>query len=145
MRRLSVIILIATVPPAFADDGATPTIGDETIVIVDRPRGGPRDAIGDDPAARDRGRALGDAPFVSIIPPDDSAGELATLAEALAHLAGTQVKSLGGLGGYSALSVRGAPPGHTAVLVDGVPVSRIGSVTADLGRFELDAVDEVEL
>lgn len=144
MRRLSFIIVLALAPPAFADDDA-PTVGDETIVIVDHGRGGPRDAVTDDPAARDRGRALGDAPFVSIIHPDDRAGELATLAEALAHLPGTQVKSLGGLGGFSALSVRGAPPGHTAVLVDGVPLSRIASVTADLGRFELDGVDQVEL
>lgn len=144
MRRLSIIILLAIASStARADD--PPSVGDETIVIVDHARGGPGDALGDDPAARDRGRALGDAPFVSIIHPDDRAGELATLAEALAHLVGTQVKSLGGLGGYSALSVRGAPPGHTAVLVDGVPLSRIASVTADLGRFELDGVDQVEL
>jgi iron complex outermembrane receptor protein len=143
MRRLSLLLcLVAT--PARADDD-TPVIGDETIVIVETPRGGPGDLAGSEPGARDRGRALGDAPFVSIVHPDDRAGELATLAEALAHLAGTQVKSLGGLGGFASLSVRGAPPGHTAVLVDGVPLSRIASVTADLGRFELDAVDQVEL
>jgi vitamin B12 transporter len=155
LRRLSSILglglLAVAATPAIvrADPEPAPeepaTRGEETIVIVDRPRGGPRDKIGDAPGARDRGRALGDAPFVSIIHADDHAGELASLAEVLAHLAGTQVRSLGGLGGFSALSVRGAPPGHTAVLIDGVPLSRIASVTADLGRFELDGIDQVEL
>jgi iron complex outermembrane receptor protein len=152
MRRFSSIarvcaaailaVVIAT-PAVHADEPAT--VGDETIIVVDRPRGGPRDLTGADPGARDRGRALGDAPFVSIVHPDDHAGELASLAEVLGHLVGTQLDSLGGLGGYAALSVRGAPPGHTAVLVDGVPLSRIASVTADLGRFELDGLDEVAL
>src|SRR5436305_3578952 len=38
---------------------------DETIIIVDRPD--------DRPAARDRERALGDAPFVTVIHPDEHA------------------------------------------------------------------------
>jgi vitamin B12 transporter len=154
MRRLSsiatVLVAALTAPRgAHADDEAPvgeETVGEETIIIVDRARtGGLGDRASADPAVRDRGRALGDAPFVSIVHPDDHAGELASLAEVLGHLVGTQVKSLGGLGSFAAISVRGAAPGHTAVLVDGVPLSRIASVTADVGAFELDGVDELEL
>ena len=47
---------------------------------------------------------------------------------------------LGGLGAYESISVRGAAPGHTAVLIDGVPLARIAAVTTDLGRFALDVV-----
>ena len=143
MRRLlsSTSALALAVAPAAAETPAT--VGSETIVIIDAAP--VPDPTGAATAARDRMRALGDAPFVSIVHADEHAGELASLAEVLAHLVGTQVRSLGGLGGFSALSVRGAPPGHTAVLVDGVPVSRIASVTTDLGRFELDAIDSVEL
>jgi vitamin B12 transporter len=41
--------------------------------------------------------------------------------------------------------VRGADAGHTAVLVDGVPLSRAASAAADLGRYELESVSELEL
>ena len=43
------------------------------------------------------------------------------------------------------ISVRGAAPGHTSVLVDGVPLARLAAVTTDLGRYSLDAFGEVEL
>src|SRR5690606_20646876 len=46
---------------------------------------------------------------------------------------------------YESISVRGAAPGHTSVLVDGVPLARLASVTTDLGRYALDAFGEVEL
>jgi iron complex outermembrane receptor protein len=94
--------------------------------------------------ARDRTRLLGAAPFLTILHPDERA-PVATVADALATTAGAQTRSLGGLGAFESVSVRGASPGHTAVLVDGVPLARIASVTADLGRFSMDAFGEVEL
>ena len=108
----------------------------ETIVIVDRVR---------PEAARDRERALGDAPFVTIIHPDehpatasvaDAVGDSGRRADALARRASART---------SRSRVRGAAPGHTAVLIDGVPLARIAAVTTDLGRFALDAFGEVEL
>src|SRR6188768_1599223 len=83
-----------------------------------------------DDKARDRERALGDAPFVTILHPDDHAAT-ASVADALATSAGVQTKSLGGFGAYQAVSVRGAASGHTAVLVDGVPLARLAAVTTD--------------
>jgi iron complex outermembrane receptor protein len=112
-----------------------PTVGDETIIIVD-------DAPGE--GAKDRKRALGDAPFVTILHPDDHPAT-ASVADALATSAGAQTRSLGGLGAYQSVSVRGAAPGHTSVLIDGVPLARIAAVTTDLGRFTLDSFGEVEL
>lgn len=95
-------------------------------------------------AARDRDRALGDAPFVTILHPDEHPAT-ASVADAIATSAGAQVRSLGGLGAFQSVSVRGAAPGHTAVLVDGVPLARLAEVTTDLGRYALDAFGEVEL
>jgi vitamin B12 transporter len=115
------------------------------VIVGDGPRGGPGDLVGDAPAARDGRRALATAPFVTIIHVDERAGERATLADALGASVGTHVRSLGGLGAFSSISVRGQSTGHTAVFVDGVPLSRIASVTADLGRFELDELEAVEL
>jgi vitamin B12 transporter len=43
------------------------------------------------------------------------------------------------------ITVRGAAPGHTTILVDGVPLARLAAVTTDLGRFTLDVFGQVEL
>lgn len=114
-------------------------VGDETIIVIDRVPD--RDH---DPKARDRDRALGDAPFVTIVHADDHPAT-ASVADALGAAAGTQLRSLGGLGAYESITVRGAAPGHTSVLVDGVPLARLAAVTAELGRFSLDAFGQVEL
>jgi iron complex outermembrane receptor protein len=107
----------------------------ETIVIVDHAPG---------EAARDRDRALGDAPFVTVLHPDDRPAA-ASVADAVATAVGAHTRSLGGLGAYASVTVRGAAPGHTAILIDGVPLARIAAVTTDLGRFSLDAFGEVDL
>src|SRR5262245_34852695 len=67
-----------------------------------------------DEGARDRDRALGAAPFVTVLHPDEHA-PTATVADALATAAGAQTRSLGGMGAFASVSVRGAAPGHTAV------------------------------
>ncbi len=136
--RVSIGLLLVLARIAWADGVADSGEG-ETIVIVDRAPDA--DAA---PAARDRDRALGDAPFVTIVHSDDHPATT-SVADALGAAAGVQSRSLGGLGAYESISVRGASPGHTSVLVDGVPLSRLAAVTTDLSRFRLDAFGEVEL
>src|SRR5262245_17806511 len=129
--RSGLLALLALLGPwrrAAADDT-------ETIIIIDRAPG---------EAVRDRDRALGDAPFVTVLHPDDHPGA-ASVADAVATAVGAHARSLGGLGAFASVSVRGAAPGHTAVLIDGVPLARIAAVTTDLGRFALDAFGEVNL
>lgn len=119
---------------------------DEVIVVHgDQPREGIGDLTGDEAADRDRRAALAEPPFVTRIHVDEHAGENATLSDVVAASAGTHVRTLGGLGSFSSISVRGAASGHTTVLIDGVPLSRVAAVTADLGRFELDSFAEVDL
>jgi iron complex outermembrane receptor protein len=131
MKRIS--IQIAVMALSIRSAVAEPSVGDETIIIVDRAEG-----------ARDRDRALNDAPFVTVIHPDEHPATT-SVADAVATSAGVHTSSLGGLGAYESISVRGNTPGHTAVLIDGVPVARIAAVTTDLGRFALDAFGEVDL
>ena len=109
------------------------TTGEETIFVI---------APAPDHAARDRDRALREAPFVTVLHPGDHAAT-ASVADAVATSAGAIASSLGGLGAYQSISVRGAAPGHTAVLIDGVPLAKLAAVTTDLGRFPLDAFGEV--
>src|SRR5687767_13767116 len=126
MNRLVAIACVMDAASAFAD---------EVIVIEGR---------APDDAERDRDRALGDAPFVTVLHPDEHAAT-ASVADSIATSAGAHRRSLGGLGSFQTISVRGASPAHTAVLVDGVPLARIAAVTADLGRFAMDSFGEVEL
>ena len=138
MRRVLAIAVLCSAPAAAR--------ADEVIVVHgEAPREGLDDLTGEDAADRDRRAALAEPPFVTHIHVDEHAGENATLSEVVAASAGTHVRSLGGLGGFSSISVRGAASGHTTVLVDGVPLSRVAAVTADLGRFELDSFAEVDL
>lgn len=119
---------------------------DEVIVVTDtRPRAGVDALDGDDPRARDRERALREPAFVTVVHLDDRAGELATSAELLAETVGVNVRSLGGLGGFSAISVRGADPAHTAVFVDGVPLSRLTSPVIDLGVVDVSGFGAIEV
>lgn len=114
-----------------ADDPAE--VPDETIFVIDAPP---------DRSAPDRDRALGEAPFVTVLHPGDHPAT-SSVADAIATSAGALTTSLGGLGAYQSVSVRGASPGHTAVLIDGVPLAKLAAVTIDLGRFPLDAFGEV--
>jgi len=122
--------------PVFALSFARSARADETIVITDRPE--------DRPATRDRERALAEPPFVTIVHPDEHPAT-ATVADALGQTVGALSRSLGGLGAFESVSVRGAAPGHTQVLIDGVPLARLAQVTTDLGRFQLSAFDEADL
>ncbi|HEX4456111.1 MAG TPA: TonB-dependent receptor plug domain-containing protein, partial [Kofleriaceae bacterium] len=106
MKTFGIIVALAPAI-AFADD--------ETIVVIDS-------------AAPDRDRALTDAPFVTIIHPGDSVAT-ASVADAVGATVGTQTHSLGGLGAYESVTVRGAPAGNTEVMIDGVPLARIAAVT----------------
>lgn len=138
MIRLSRSIcasFLAVTAGGVAHADPEPTIDDETIVIIDR---------APDERARDRERALHEAPFVTVLHPDDHPAT-ASVADALATSAGVVTRSLGGSGSYQAVSVRGMSPGQTTVLIDGVPLARIAAVTTDLGRFSLDSFGEVDL
>jgi iron complex outermembrane receptor protein len=134
-RHRFIVCVLLGLPCPLASRAAADDTGTETIVIVDH-------APGD--AARDRDRALGEAPFITVLHPDDHPAA-ASVADAVATAVGAHTRSLGGLGAYASVTVRGAAPGHTAILIDGVPLARIAAVTTDLGRFSLDAFGEVDL
>ncbi|MEM9490659.1 MAG: TonB-dependent receptor plug domain-containing protein, partial [Myxococcota bacterium] len=132
--------------PEVASESATPIVVEPIDVALPgqpaRGLSGLTSAQSESPAAA---RALDEPAFVTTVHIDDRVGETTSVAEVLSESMGVNVRSLGGLGGFSSVSVRGADSGHTAVFVDGVPLSRIASVTADLGRYSLDSLSELEL
>jgi vitamin B12 transporter len=157
-RRLHIVLCLALFAreaaaqpsaesPGSANAEAARTGPGEVIVVppVDARTGGPDDLVSPGSGHGERERALGESGFTTVVRVDQQAGETVPLAEALAETVGVHVRSLGGLGGFSSLSVRGAPSGHTAVFVDGVPLARLGSATVDLSRFELGSFSLVRL
>lgn len=112
---------------------APPDVGDETIIIVE----------GSEQARRRR--ALGEAPFVTVLVASEQRGRSRSVAEAAASTVGAQVRATGGLGSSAYLSIRGAAWGHTGISLDGIALSRLTSVSVDLGRFQLDELEAVEI
>ena len=136
-------------PPALQ---TAPEPGTEPITVAPIDVQGDRDAArgvasltGEDSRAPGATRGLDESLFVTAIAIDDHEGETTSTAELLAESMGVAVRSLGGLGSFSSISVRGAASGQTAVLVDGVPLSRIASVSADLGQWAFDSFATIEL
>ncbi len=103
------------------------------------------DLVGDVSRARDALRALEEAEFSTHIRTADHEGETRSLGEVLSASVGTHVRSLGGLGAFSSISVRGGASGHTPVVVDGVPQPQLGSATTDLAQLELETFSDVNL
>ena len=133
--------------PGAGGDAPAPRAAEEIIIVtpVDTRAGAPEDLASPEASHADRARALEQTGFVTVVRLGERGGEALGLAEVLADTVGAYVRSLGGLGGFSSVSVRGAPPGHTAVIIDGVPLSRLGSAAADLGRFDPSSFGRVTL
>jgi vitamin B12 transporter len=123
-----------------ASGGAAPVVVVDPVDVHAARAGEAADA--EAPAAA---RGLEDTAFVTEVEVRDHAAETTSVAEVLARTMGVSVRSLGGLGGFSSLSVRGADPGQTAVFIDGVPLSRIASATVNLEQFDLDSFSTLEL
>ncbi len=131
-RHLSISCVLCALAFASADARADEPVSEETIFVIDAPP---------DRGAVDRERRGGVARHRA--PSRGSIPAMSSVADAIATSAGATCSSLGGLGAYQTVSVRGATPGHTAVLIDGVPLAKLAAVTVDLGRFPLDAFGEV--
>ncbi|ACY18253.1 TonB-dependent receptor plug domain-containing protein [Haliangium ochraceum] len=120
-----------------ADDAAIAVAAVEVEAAADEGEGGEMAAAA--------ARGLDDTAMVTEIAIAEHAAETASVGELLSRTMGARVRSLGGLGGFSSLSVRGADSGHTAIYVDGVPVSRVATATVNLERFVLDSFSTLEL
>jgi vitamin B12 transporter len=150
---LCALALAIISPPAGADrsDRSEPAGGPGESIVVPPIQVGAqapepdRGLDGDDSSHADRERALDEPSFATVVRIEDRAGETVTAAEVLAESVGVQVRSLGGLGGFSSISVRGASPSHTAIAIDDVPLSRIAAAVINFDGIDLSNFDTVEL
>src|SRR5262245_43550419 len=96
-------------------------------------------------AALERARRLAPTAFVTTLAAESDARALASLRDALVEAAGVRVTQYGGMGAFSAMSVRGAPPGQVAVLLDGVPLTSAAQGVTDLADLPVTAVEAIEV
>lgn len=67
------------------------------------------------------------------------------VADAVRGFSGVNIKDYGGVGGLKTISVRGLGANHTIVLLDGIQVNDAENGQIDLGKFNLNNVQEIAL
>ena len=126
MQPATALTLLTLTLPRPAQAGAG-----EAIVVTDE-RGGAPDPL-DTPSS------------VAVIPIDEGTPQSADVAEALDAAAGAAVQRLGGLGDWSAVSLRGANLRHTQVYLDGLPLNPDGASVVNLSELPLRAFERIEV
>ncbi|MEQ1833891.1 MAG: TonB-dependent receptor plug domain-containing protein, partial [Candidatus Eisenbacteria bacterium] len=96
-------------------------------------------------ARLERARRRAPTAFVTTLGSGRDVRALSSLADVLGEAAGARVTQYGGLGAFSTMSLRGAPPGHVTVLLDGVPLTSAANGVIDLAGVPATAIDAVEL
>ena len=131
---------------AAAGESSPARVADVVVapVVVEANAADERDAVSA-AHSEDAARARREPAFVTVVRLDERQAETQSLAEALAESVGVHVRSFGGLGAHTSLSIRGAPAGQTEILVDGVPLTRIAFSAADLGTLDPATFERVEV
>jgi iron complex outermembrane receptor protein len=93
----------------------------------------------------ERARRRAPTAFVTVLGTRPDLHALSSLDEALVEAAGVRVTQYGGMGAFSTMSVRGMPPGHVTVLLDGVPLTSAAHGIVDLAGIPVTAVAAVEV
>ena len=108
--------------------GSPPVVLDEQVIQL------PRAPAPQDPTAS-----------ATVVEADRFAGELKGVAELAATAPGVAIRSYGGLGQLSTISIRGSNAGGVRVLLDGIPLDTAAGGGVDLSTIPLHWVDRVEV
>jgi iron complex outermembrane receptor protein len=82
--------------------------------------------------------------FVTIIDARAPFAE-SSLPEVLARVASVQVRSMGHLGAFTAVSIRGSTAAQVAIFLDGVPLNRDATGAPDLSQIPLGSLERIEV
>lgn len=83
---------------------------------------------------------------ISVITADEIAAMGAlTIGDALRVLPEVLVRSTGGPGSLTTMSIRGSPSTQTLILLDGVPLNRPDQASVDLSTLPIQQVDHIEV
>jgi iron complex outermembrane receptor protein len=84
-------------------------------------------------------------PWKITIDARQPSARVTSVAELVGARAGVQVRSRGGLGSFTSVSLRGSDANEVAIFVDGVPINRGASGVIDLSLLPVDGVERVEI
>jgi len=128
-RRGAAALAIALGRLARAEgDEAKPVRLEEVVIPA------PRGPLPQDPTAA-----------VTVVEAERFAGELKGVAELVATSPGVAIRSYGGLGQLSTISIRGSSASGVRVLLDGIPLDTAAGGGVDLSSIPLHWVDRVEV
>lgn len=138
MDAMLIAWALAFAPPT-PEPSPTPPPTYETVVESARDRGDGLDA--------QRDASTRNVGFVSIIDLDHEPGQAPSddLARVLSHAPGVTIRSVGGLGQFSAVSLRGSTTQQVAIFLDGAPLTGSLSGNVDLGNQPLDGLERIEV
>jgi len=81
----------------------------------------------------------------SVIKSESFENRHTELGQLIEHETGVQVRSSGGVGGFSSAGIRGSSSEQVAVYVDGVPLNQASGGAVDLSLISMDNVASIEL
>jgi len=117
--------------PVPGGEASAPDAVSETVIVEGNRGEGP------DPSAI--------SATVTVIQVDESLPASTDVAEAVDSASGTVVQRLGGLGDWSAVSIRGSSPRQVLVTLDGVPLNPDGATVVNLSELPLRTFSRVEV
>ena len=131
LTALAAASLFAAAAPAVAqtDDGGDGELG--VTAVVERPLAS--------------GSELDPTAAATVVETEDRARALETVDELLLEVPGAQARHFGGPGSFTAVSMRGAEPEHTAVLLGEVPIDPMQGGAFDLSTVPVTLLDGVEV
>ncbi len=81
----------------------------------------------------------------SVIDSSSWEGKVTTIGEVVEQETGVQIRSTGGLGSYSEVSLRGSDSDQVLIYVDGVLLNGAGGLGVDLSTISISDVDKIEI
>jgi iron complex outermembrane receptor protein len=90
-------------------------------------------------------RVLETSTFTTVVDTTEAAARVESAAEVLAENVGVQVRSFGGLGAFSTVSIRGSTANQVEVYLNNVLLNRANAGLIDLGNLPLDNVERIEI
>ena len=127
-RRVLLALAVTWGRLARGAEGTPPVLLDEQVIQL------PRAPAPQDPTAS-----------ATVVEAERFAGELKGVAELAATAPGVAIRSYGGLGQLTTISIRGSSSGGVRVLLDGIPLDTAAGGGVDLSTIPLHWVDRVEV
>jgi len=82
--------------------------------------------------------------FATVLDPAELAQRSITLPEALESVPGVSIRTFGGLGALSTISIRGMGSENVLIILDGIPLNPSGGMV-DLSDIPLDSLERIEI